>query len=320
MSATAGAFRLRLRALLAALDGWPRGGMLALCTGLLAGLGYLDFTTGWEISLSVFYLLPIGLASWYLGRWGGSALAAVGAMLSSAGDVVAGISFSHPLIPVWNGLVRFAGFLVIVIVLDELRHTLRAATGLARSDPLTGLANARAFNEHAVRIAAESARYGRPVALAFLDLDGLKAINDSLGHTAGDLLLCLAADTMTGGLRASDLVARLGGDEFAILLPETDLVEASAAIAKLQAAFAGTAQHAGYTARMSAGIVACDRTPPTIQPLLARADQLMYAAKHGGTGLVAERFVAPARALETPAGPATGDAVASGRAAPRADS
>ncbi len=294
---------LRLQALLAALEGWPRGRILALCTVLLAAFGYLDYATGWEISLSVFYLLPIGLATWYVGRWPGAVLATAGAGLSIAGDVLAGGGFSHPLIPIWNGLVRFAGFLVIVLALDHLRRTLRAATGLARSDPLTGLPNARAFHEHASRIAAESARYGRPVALAFLDLDGFKAINDSRGHAAGDLLLCLAADAMIGLLRASDLAARVGGDEFIVLLPETDLAEATAAVAKLQAAFASTAEHAGLPAHMSAGLVACERTPATIQPLIARADQLMYAAKRGGAGLLADTFPVQAP-VPAPAGPA----------------
>ncbi len=293
----------RIRALPAILERWPRGRILVLCTLLLAAFGYLDFVTGWEISLSVFYLLPIGLASWYIGRWAGAALAGAGAGLSIAGDVLAGIAFSHPLIAAWNGLVRLAGFLVVVAVIEELRRALHAASDLARSDPLTGLPNARAFHEHAARIAAESARYGRPVALAFLDLDGFKAINDSRGHAAGDVLLCLAADAMTNFLRSSDLAARVGGDEFVVLLPETDLSDASAAIAKLQSAFVATAAHAGFTARLSAGIVACDRTPTTIQPLLARADQLMYAAKRSGSGLVAETFVA-APPLPTSSAPA----------------
>ncbi len=297
--------RSRLRALLDGLQGWPRGGVLALCTGLLLGFGYIDYATGWEISISVFYLLPIGLATWYVGRWAGTVLAGAGAALSIAGDVLAGISFSHPLIPAWNGFVRLAGFMVTVVVLAELRHVLLTAAGLARSDPLTGLPNARAFNEHAVRIAAESARYGRPVAVAFLDLDGFKAINDSLGHAVGDVLLCLAADTMSSYLRASDVAARVGGDEFVVVLPETDLTEATAAIAKVQAAFAATAEHAGFSVRMSAGIVACERTPAMIQPLIARADQLMYAAKRRGAGLVAEIFVAapqprPARRSSAP--------------------
>ncbi len=319
MTARADVPRSRLRALLDRLEGWPRWRVLALCSVILLGFGYIDYVTGWEISLSVFYLLPIGLASWYVGRWAGGVFAAAGAALSILGDILAGIGFSHPLIPAWNWLVRLAGFMVIVVVLDELRRVLRTATGLARSDPLTGLPNARAFNEHAARIAAASARYGRPVALAFLDVDGLKAINDSVGHAAGDVLLCLAADTMSSVLRASDVAARVGGDEFIVLLPETDLTEASAAVAKLQAAFSGLAEHAGFTARLSADIVACDRTPATIQPLIARADQLMYAAKRGGTGLLAETYVAPPVRPRRRSAPA-GGSLPSGPSAPPADS
>ena len=90
--------------------------------------------------------------------------------------------------------------------------------GLAHVDELTGVLNRRGFLRELGRAASYSKRYAIPVALALLDLDGLKPINDSLGHPAGDAVLRHVAGVLAAHIRASDVVARLGGDEFALLL------------------------------------------------------------------------------------------------------
>ena len=97
----------------------------------------------------------------------------------------------------------------------EMRRLERAAL----TDELTGLANARAFGEDVRLDLARAARTGGPLTLAMIDLDGLKAVNDSLGHQAGDARIRLLADALRAVARTSDRVYRLGGDEFAALLP-----------------------------------------------------------------------------------------------------
>ena len=94
---------------------------------------------------------------------------------------------------------------------------------LAGSDELTGIANRRSFNEALRRELSRTSRDGRPVALLLIDVDGLKAINDELGHPEGDRALRLVARSTSESVRHGDLVARIGGDEFAVLLPNTDL-------------------------------------------------------------------------------------------------
>jgi diguanylate cyclase (GGDEF)-like protein len=122
---------------------------------------------------------------------------------------------------------------------------------LARSsttDPLTHLLNRRGFAMASERAIAELARYGRPVTLAVIDLDYLKAYNDEHGHQAGDELLHWVGQTLSESVRAGDAVARLGGDEFAVLLPDTAPAAADPVVARLSSALAQRAPHCLGTA------------------------------------------------------------------------
>ncbi|MGY1727883.1 diguanylate cyclase domain-containing protein [Geodermatophilus sp. SYSU D01062] len=163
----------------------------------------------------------------------------------------------------------------------QLRH-------LAFSDPLTGLANRSLFLDRLKHALALHARDMRPVAVVFLDLDDFKAVNDTLGHAAGDELLLRVAERLTGALRGGDTVARLGGDEFAALLEDGgDPLEAAA---RLTAAMAVPFTVAGRTRAVGAstGVVALTAGDAAVgaDELMARADAAMYAAKRAGKGRV----------------------------------
>jgi diguanylate cyclase (GGDEF)-like protein len=117
---------------------------------------------------------------------------------------------------------------------------------LARSsttDPLTHLLNRRGFAMASERAFAALYRKGRPVTIAVIDLDYLKAYNDANGHHAGDDLLCWVGDRLSESVRAGDAVARLGGDEFAVLLPDTSAAAAEPVVARLSDALAERAPH-----------------------------------------------------------------------------
>jgi diguanylate cyclase (GGDEF)-like protein len=120
------------------------------------------------------------------------------------------------------------------------------------------------------------------MSIAYVDLDGFKQVNDEQGHTAGDAVLQVVANELAHSVRASDLVARVGGDEFAVLLPETGAEDAIRVASRLQA---GASACDGVTA--SVGVVTAARPPASLEPLLARADGLMYEAKRRGKGKTA---------------------------------
>lgn len=158
----------------------------------------------------------------------------------------------------------------------------------ARRDPLTGLANRRAFEQHLDSLLAEDTP---GVALVMLDLDGLKGVNDNHGHPAGDALLVHAARCLTQGLRRDDLLARLGGDEFAVVTtagPHVgDLAERLLDLVTLPLDHAGTRHQ--VTASIGLAVNSAGRTRAE---LLAAADEALYRAKRGGRNRI-ERDVQP---------------------------
>jgi diguanylate cyclase (GGDEF)-like protein len=152
---------------------------------------------------------------------------------------------------------------------------------LARTDPLTGLANRTTFEDRLDRAFAEARSGAPPFAVHYIDLDRFKSINDELGHAAGDALLKVVAARLTANTREVDLVARLGGDEFAVFQADADASVGQSLADRMQAALllpsyvAGSAISPGAsigTAYYSAGVASAGE-------LLAEADRALYQAK-----------------------------------------
>lgn len=152
---------------------------------------------------------------------------------------------------------------------------------LAHHDPLVPLPNRRGFERQLAGLIARLERYGDASALLFIDVDGLKIVNDSFGHDAGDAALIHVAELLTGGVRQSDTVARFGGDEFAILLERVDFDQATETAARLTDRIAGTSfSYDGTAIPLSAAIgIAEIRAGDTPEAVLARADRAMYEQK-----------------------------------------
>jgi diguanylate cyclase (GGDEF)-like protein len=143
---------------------------------------------------------------------------------------------------------------------------------LAHTDPLTGLANRRAWEEQLPTLHGGAG--AAPFAISILDLDHFKAYNDRHGHAAGDALLADTARAWQQELRPGDLLARLGGEEFALALPNCDLGTAQAIIERLR-------RRVPHAQTCSAGL-ACYQPEDTAEMLLRRADHALYAAKQTG--------------------------------------
>ncbi len=169
---------------------------------------------------------------------------------------------------------------------DQLQAMVDQLAAIAATDPLTGLANRRAFNEALDRQIAEANRRGDDLALMLMDLDGFKQLNDALGHQQGDAMLNLAARVLIANCRSSDVAGRFGGDEFVLLLCHTDFDEALAVGQRVTEQFAADANAAlaptGFTGKlsMSLGLTTLRRGGATgIEQFINQADHAMYAAK-----------------------------------------
>lgn len=258
---------------------------IATAFGLLCFISAVDIWTGPEISLSVFYLIPIVLVTWFVGSMAGFVSCVVGAIAWFAADTLGGQLYSHPAIRYWNAFVRFGFFLAVTWLLPAMKG-LEREQGLARLDYLTGAANRRFLFEALEQELNRARRYLHPFTVVYLDLDGFKSVNDRLGHTVGDAVLCTVVAQAKKYLRATDTIARLGGDEFMLLLPETDQAASQAFIPRILNALSEEMQRNNWPVTFSIGVLTCRCSSLTADELVQRADQLMYSVKVNGKNAV----------------------------------
>ena len=157
----------------------------------------------------------------------------------------------------------------------------REARQLADLDALTGLHNRRYFHETLEREVSRAHRYGRTLALVVFDLDDFKAINDRIGHLAGDSVLAEVAERVRTVVRSADVACRVGGDEFGIILPESTLTDAEQLSHRMQAAVAARAIGDAGTLQLSAGAAELQPEDDATR-FFERADDALYRAKEGG--------------------------------------
>lgn len=277
--------------------------VVALAILTILGLAVGDVLTGTEASFTLLYLAPIAFATWFVGLRTGIALSLVAAVASTAADLVVRQGVPSPgALLAWNLVVQLGVYLALVLLLAGFRARLEVEQQLARTDPLTEVANRRAFIEAAELELERARRSARPLTLAYLDCDGFKRINDQLGHAEGDALLVAVAQTLRGSTRAVDAVARLGGDEFGLLLPETDGPTAQALLGRLRTALQAVMDQNGWPVGFSTGAATYLEPAGSVDEMMARADELMYEAKRTAAGSM--RFEVIGGPPQAPVGPA----------------
>lgn len=285
------------------LDAVANGGPLkrSLFTLALFGVAFaIDAMAPRELSILGVYLVPIVIVAWCFpdpSSWVIETLACFG--ICTIEEVTSPAYASTSLLAV-SVLFRGLFFAAVAIATHEVKRAHRVLELRSERDPLTGLLNRRGF-EKAARVEIDRARrHDRPIALAFLDIDDFKRINDQKGHAAGDRILQLVGTTLTGG-RKFDLVARIGGDEFVILMPETSERGAQIAVERIRRSFHASTRSLGVRTGFTTGVAAFSRAPRHVDTLLAAADRLLFDGKRTQKGSVRTRITADAK-TEDPLG------------------
>jgi diguanylate cyclase (GGDEF)-like protein len=183
----------------------------------------------------------------------------------------------------------------------ENARRFREARQLADLDALTGLHNRRYFHETLAREVARAHRYGRPLALVLFDLDGFKAINDRIGHLAGDSVLAEVAERVRSVIRSADVACRVGGDEFGIILPESTQADAEQLSQRMQSAVAARPIGDAGTLQLSAGAAQLEQEDDATR-FFERADDALYRAKEAAKPEVVASSSSPEPNGETASG------------------
>jgi len=178
----------------------------------------------------------------------------------------------------------------IVDLQKELLETNKRLERLSITDGLTNLCNHRYLQDELARAFDESARYGRPLSLAMIDLDFFKKINDTYGHAVGDEVLKGVSKKFQESIRSTDLVARYGGEEFAVMMPETELSAALTFAEKIRKLVESSPiQTSAGAIPMTVSIGVSSVPHPDIhapKELIVAADNALYRAKHAGRNQV----------------------------------
>jgi diguanylate cyclase (GGDEF)-like protein len=176
-----------------------------------------------------------------------------------------------------------AGAVQAAAVEELVRTRSRELESQANTDPLTGLGNLRNLQSELSHMLEIQKRYGHPFGVLLMDIDGLKRVNDSQGHQAGDRLLMQVAMALQRSIRSVDVAARLGGDEFCVLAPEQESAAAVLLAERLASAVADEVSiPADPPVGLSIGVVSCPEHGEDAEALIDAADRAMYRAKAAG--------------------------------------
>lgn len=280
--------------------------MLLIISGyvLLALFCIADMRTSYEFPFAYLYLLPVAAITWFVGPWHGL----FAAFLSGGAWVMAEIKsthvYSHPTFLFWNGILNLALFLVFTILLAKIKDVLEQEKNFSRTDSLTQVANAKAFNELATLDIKRSRRYKHPLTAAYLDLDNFKEIDRKFGLDVGNTLLFTVAYTIKKNIREVDTVARIGGDEFILLLPNTGFEPAQVVLNRINKAILAVMEENKWPVTISIGAASFLNPPDQADEILKITDGLlMEIKKKGGNGINAKDMT-----LESKQEPASQDA------------
>ncbi len=246
----------------------------------LALTAIVDAITGDRLWVGPLYMCFLGLAAWSLGLRAAMAslVAVVVAVLYTNGGSM--YPYQEP-VSAWDFMLRIPAAMVIIFLLAHARQSCEREWLLARTDPLTGALNRKAFFELAGTIEKSASWH----ILAYADLDGLKRLNDVQGHARGDLSLKSFASNVKQAIRKDDIFARIGGDEFLVYLAVPDEASGVSVARRLHRSMNAATREFSDGLLCSVGVIVLAPGPRAIDRELRMADELMYEAKEFGGAL-----------------------------------
>jgi diguanylate cyclase (GGDEF)-like protein len=254
---------------------------------LIMLVGCIDYVTGPEMAVSILYLLPIYLVTWFINKQYGMIASFISAIIWFFSDFMTKDIYFHPAVPYWNAIVMFGIFFILTHITSAVKTALDEQILIAQTDSLTGAASRRHFFELAEVEISRVSRYPHPFTVAYIDLDNFKEVNDRLGHNEGDEVLRVVSQTIRQYIRKTDIFARLGGDEFAILLPETGNDKSVYKLIEiLQEKLLSIMEEKSWPVTFSIGAITFLTPPESIDKMIELPDHLMNLAKKSGKNMI----------------------------------
>ena len=260
------------------LDKLPPSLVTVLALLLCVVVGVVDGILGHVYSLIPFYLAPVIIAAWFVGRKVGYLLSCTSSLAWLVVEITGGLYFKFDFAMYWNDAMKLLLFLLTTTVISALKEALDREKLISRTDHLTGMPNRRSYYDLVEGEIKRNNRYEDPFTIAYLDIDNFKVVNDTKGHAEGDKLLRRVGRILSKATRETDMAARLGGDEFALLLPETDAESALTVANKVRQQLHKYVEKR-WPVTFSIGMVTYLKSPATIDEVIGLADRLMYKAK-----------------------------------------
>ena len=203
---------------------------------------------------------------------------------------------SHVFVDAVDRLATAFGGIQAAAIEQLLGKRERELERLANTDPLTGLYNVRFLQENLQQLLDHHRRYGHPFSVLLLDMDGLKRLNDSRGHAAGDRALVSVAEAIRAAIRRVDTPVRIGGDEFCVVAPQQTASRARVIADRI----ADTVGKSDAEVGISIGVASCPQHAIDAERLLEIGDEAMYRAKAAGRSVAVAEPESPARAADAP--------------------
>lgn len=254
----------------------------ALGFTLLAAVASLDYHLDYRLSFFIVYLIPIAVITLYAGRAASVSFCALTAGVMSLIAYFSVRPYPDVLTAAWNTGANFAAFLLISYLLRNLKSHLALIDILQRKDELTGVLNLRGFRDEAQGRLLLADRYGHPMALGRVDLEGFKALVNAKGRMEGAAILKEVADVVMQCVRATDIVGRLGDDEFIVFLPETDYPGAQTMFKRIHEALDRHAVQRDCQISFNISVAAYKNAPASVDEALQYVDRIMYRLKQNG--------------------------------------